>query len=65
MHKKKGMEKIFIINKFLKQIKSKSSQVKQSNSQSPQVVKGKKRGNEEIQKYIVFFYILLTSLPSA
>lgn len=68
MHKKKGMEKILIINKFIKQIKSKSSQtVKRSNSQSPQVVKEKKKGgNEEIQKYIgFFFYILLTSLPSA
>lgn len=53
------MEKILIINKFLKQIKSKSSQtVKRSNSQSPQVVKEKKKGgNEEIQKYIGFFFI--------
>lgn len=64
------MEKILIINKFffLKanqvQVKSNGQTVKQS---KPTSGKGKKkRGNEEIQKYIgFFFYISLTSLPSA
>lgn len=68
MHKKKGHGKdsyhqqVFKANQV--QVKSNGQTVKQS---KPTSGKGKKKGgNEEIQKYIgFFFYILLTSLPSA